>query len=249
MWGGFWENPENFPGCASPRDPPPLPRPCEGPLAVARLPADSDCPPGCRMRWHCLPAAEFRGGLAPPPGCRMLCHCLRWRFLQQLCAHKKVMENYFPGNVARLASTRVGWFLLKFPCRGTPRDPPPFPPALRAPPAGWRGARPAADSDTRGNGLPGFTAGWRGARGLPGTACAAEPGCGVAMPTVPDSPLLSSADMACYSRPLVPPSSGKFTGQRGELCARGLDGRATRRAISAGHTEKWGALSPMNLVP
>jgi hypothetical protein len=67
--------------------------------------------------------------------------------------------------------------------------------------------------------------------------------------TALDAPLLSSTDMACYSRPLAPPSSGKVTGQRVELCARGLDGRATRRAIAAGHAEKWGALSPTNLVP
>lgn len=72
---------------------------------------------------------------------------------------------------------------------------------------------------------------------------------GPPLPTVLDAPLLSSTEMACYSRPLVPPSSGKFIGQRVELCARGLDGRATRRAIAAGHTEKWGALSPMNLAP
>jgi hypothetical protein len=81
-----------------------------------------------------------------------------------------------------------------------------------------------------------FTAGCHGLpnspplpRGLPssaGTACAAELGCGVALPigpplpTVLDAPLLSSTDMACYSRPLAPPSSGKFTGLRVELRAR-----------------------------
>lgn len=79
---------------------------------------------------------NFAGDWHRPPAAECSARCLRWRFLQQLCAHKKVMENYFPGNFARLASTRVGWFLLKFPCRGTPRDPPPFPPALRAPPRG-----------------------------------------------------------------------------------------------------------------
>ena len=86
------------------------------------------------------PPRGLMNPVAPPPGCRMLCHCLRWRFLQQLGKHKKVMENYFPGNVARLASTSVGSFSEKFPCRGSPRDPPPFPPALRAPPRGGRRA-------------------------------------------------------------------------------------------------------------
>uniref|UniRef100_A0A6N2MFF4 Regulator of rDNA transcription protein 15 n=1 Tax=Salix viminalis TaxID=40686 RepID=A0A6N2MFF4_SALVM len=51
----------------------------------------------------------------------------------------------------------------------------------------------------------------------------------------------------CYSRPLAPPSRVKFMGQRVERCARGLDGRATRRAVAAGHPEQRCTLSPMNL--
>ncbi|KAG6384450.1 hypothetical protein SASPL_155735 [Salvia splendens] len=50
-------------------------------------------------------------------------------------------------------------------------------------------------------------------------------------------------------RPLAPPSRVKFIGQRVERCARGLDGRATRRAVAAGHPEQRGTLSPMNLPP
>jgi hypothetical protein len=53
----------------------------------------------------------------------------------------------------------------------------------------------------------------------------------------------------CYSGPLVPPSRVKFIGQRVELRARGLDGRATRTAVAAGHPEQRGTLSPTNLVP
>ena len=97
------------------------------------------------------PPRGLMNPVAPPPGCRMLCHCLRWRFLHQLGKHKKVMENYFPGNVARLASTRVGWFSEKFPCRGSPRDPPRPPRPCERPLAGGVGLAP---SDTRRNGLP-----------------------------------------------------------------------------------------------
>uniref|UniRef100_A0A6N2NA56 Senescence-associated protein n=1 Tax=Salix viminalis TaxID=40686 RepID=A0A6N2NA56_SALVM len=67
---------------------------------------------------------------------------------------------------------------------------------------------------------------------------------GLPLPAVLDAALLVSTDMDMACSTLV-----KFMGQRVERCARGLDGRATRRAVAAGHPEQRCTLSPMNLPP
>jgi len=225
-----------------------------------------------------LPAAEFSATAPPlpnslplPPGCPISWRCLRCRILRQLRALKMVMENYFPGNFARLAFMCVGWFRKNPRVEEVPGTLPRLPQPCERLLAGWRGARPAADSDTRGKGLPKFTRTGTPAKftAAASRAAAFSWNClrsrtllrtGHAYRSATTHHVLDAAlhvstdmDMACSTllqqASLVPPSRVKFIGQRVQLCARGLDGRAPRRATPAGHPEQRGTLSPMNLVP
>uniref|UniRef100_A0A6N2N5W2 Senescence-associated protein n=3 Tax=Salix viminalis TaxID=40686 RepID=A0A6N2N5W2_SALVM len=69
---------------------------------------------------------------------------------------------------------------------------------------------------------------------------------GLPLPAVLDAALLVSTDMDMACSTLLQQASSPA---RVERCARGLDGRATRRAVAAGHPEQRCTLSPMNLPP